>query len=593
MAHLGTINFMNLHSVPSSGSHATVAAVARYNAQLKDSYKFHHSVLASSGPGAGAAIGVDKGSAAAAAGAPGGTPCSQIGAAGLGCVCAEKTHLEAARSVFGALRESEMTRERSLALAISACNAASSSASSPGTSAVHSSTATAGEDVAANLGHVHMAAGRHLEAATMYALALRAVHIFGAPATATAAAAAAAGPKRGLAREAAVAVAVNHVHPSAASAINAIVSLSECLACAQLKCNQFAEASTVLCRSLHWDPSAQQTLYNLACMAEEEGFSAVLKRSASGKMKNRDGSATATAQSPATTRELELAIHCFGSAYHYYSHLVAAQQAADAVPGSGPPLTSYSTPFLRHAFTGAHSRRLALEIKAVESHATTCRDNKVIAEQLLKSVRASEERRRAALEALEGEAQRARRERAAAAEASQAAEAETQRQRQEQAAARAAHLEKLQEDWAGRSSTREHGQGQGQGQGLDGVDGADPTAGVFDGVSEEESDFGSSGSESEAGAGADRLERKAAKRARRDAAGSGSGSGSGSGKRRRLGLEREEGQGQGQGQEDQEEEAAGPDSGSVEQAGAGSGSGSGSGRLSRKQVVEDDEEMEF
>ena len=96
MTQLGNLYFNNLHSVPSTGSHATVSSVAKYESQLKDAYKFFHNILIYSGTNATSNSGASSSSSKVMDVK---TP-SMYASVGLAMVCAEKGYLQVSKDLF-------------------------------------------------------------------------------------------------------------------------------------------------------------------------------------------------------------------------------------------------------------------------------------------------------------------------------------------------------------------------------------------------------------------------------------------------------------------------------------------------------------
>ena len=409
MVHLGQLNYISLHSIPSSGSHATVAAVARYDTLFKDSYKFFHNVLSSSG-----------------------VPRNMQAASGLGGICAEKKHLDAARQIYTTLREADMGHNKVIQAALCKSDAlVPSKADCEEVSICSSSSSTVTEDVTTNLAHTCMLQQRYAEALTLYNIAYKAVHMFGAGNVASA-------NKGAPIAKAGPGAVVNTINPDAHRTLNGVVSLLECIACAHLKLHQYAEAAEVLFKSLHMDPSAQQTVFNLAYINEEHGLFSLVKKGGKG--------GAADPENSTSVAEVESAIVCFDRAHHYYAHLAVAQQRLIDT-GVQPP-TSFSTCCLSYIFNGAHSRRQTLDLKQVDAHANYCGENSIKAVKILKRARADEEVKAGAEAQLANAARSALEERQRKLEEERAVAEENRRLQQEKAQQKLQHLEKLQEGWA-------------------------------------------------------------------------------------------------------------------------------------------------
>lgn len=431
MISLGNLFFTNLHSFPSSGSHATLSTLHKYDTLLKDSYKFyHHAITATKTQASSQSVGVHT---------------NAFAAQGLGMVLAEKGYLDVARDIFSRMRESDMghckvqTNMIMDSENISLVGTPGVTMTAPSTSTVPSNgKLTMTVDVCCNLAHINLVQGRVLDAIYMYQTALKACMVVGSTQVVI---------KDGDAKG------KTHIYQlintSSVKSILSVISISECLALAFLKNNEYDNALQTLCKALWYaDPgvatstmasnstlaaanaSLIQTYYNIAYICEEHGLYVLFKKNGGNNVMN------------ATVADVKTAIREFNAACRYYGALAALPR------DSTNPATSYSSAYVKYIFNGAHSKRLALDQKQSLAHHAYCFENVENATKLLNRARLEEEKLLDKNLLLEAETSSRLQEKQQKMNAEQLAQEEKLRLIQEKAVQKRMHLEKLQENWS-------------------------------------------------------------------------------------------------------------------------------------------------
>ena len=287
------------------------------------------------------------------------------------------------------------------------------------------------EDVNCNLGHMHTLAGQHLDAITVYQLALKASMylLLGNN-----------NVSKGKKSEPEVQSMLIQSNPY--KVVLAVSSISECLGLCYLKTNQFKEAHQVLCRSLYYEPRNQATYFNIAYIMEEFGHFVLVKKN------KQDGDATAAHTSITSVKEVEQAIASLQSAVTLYNSLVLNENFPHPEGIASTVVTSYSHCYLKHVFLGSHTKRLMVDVGKTSAHQSYCQDNINTAHKLLRKARMEEERIADSQQALALEAQKLLLEKQQKQAEEQLLLEQNKKSMQEKALEKEKYLQKLQENWA-------------------------------------------------------------------------------------------------------------------------------------------------
>lgn len=303
MLCMGNWYFLNLGSF----SHAaTVASAAKYDSHVKDSYKYYHAVLNEDS-----------------------WHNNVYAANGLAMICAEKGHMDVAKEIFNRLREAELTGK-------------DSGSSIDGHFLVFNRNAD--DQLCANLGHVYLIQQKYTDAIHVYNSMMKSL-LSEQVQTDSKKKSTDGGEFSGSKR----------LNLNGGVQLLSITSISECLAMAYLRNDQFTEALHVLLRCACYNPAYLNLYYNASIVLEEQAVNILSSRATAG---------SGTAGSAATA-DIQFAVSCLKTAENVLHGLRNAIQSIDKT-------TTSSLALLKFVFQGSYTRRIALSTNKAMLHESFC-----------------------------------------------------------------------------------------------------------------------------------------------------------------------------------------------------------------------------